>query len=221
MSIFSLVMSIVHLSMMAKERGGGITGLNAQLASNPISLLIAIYCLLAYLFTGALCGFHTFLISRGRTTHEQLKTVFPHGNPFSRDGFLNCIDVFINLPGRRYVIADCVTRFSHCSFNGDVSKSVLMLLSSLNINIDPLIHRVLLQSHQAVQTRANQGSQCHHGAKRCPAALVHFVSIIAFIGIWRRRRVGLCIARVSSWTGRSVIIVIIIVIVIVLVRGDE
>jgi hypothetical protein len=70
------------------------------LASNPLSLILAIYCSLTSLFTCALLGFHLFLIYQGKTTNEQLKTVYAHGNPYSRSGIFNCIDVFMNLPLR-------------------------------------------------------------------------------------------------------------------------
>lgn len=69
MSSFTFAMSVFHLVKRAALLGS----VNAQLASNPLSLLLAIYAVLAFLFTGTLCGFHTFLIGKGRSTHEQVR----------------------------------------------------------------------------------------------------------------------------------------------------
>jgi hypothetical protein len=99
-SLFVFCSCIAHLVTRANMYGGGTSGLNTQLASNPLSLLLMIYAFAALLFTGILFSFHTFLILRGRTTHEQLKTVFPHGNPLSRDCGSNCADVCTTIIGR-------------------------------------------------------------------------------------------------------------------------
>jgi hypothetical protein len=102
-SAFVFCSCIAHLVQRAALYGGGTSGLNVQLASNPISLLLVIYSFAALVFTGILFTFHTFLILRGRTTHEQLKIVFAHGNPLSRAGGSNCVDVCTTAIGRSMI----------------------------------------------------------------------------------------------------------------------
>ena len=101
MSVFSTVMSIIHLNTAAGARGG--IG-NVLASENVISLLLAIYCIAASIFTLILFFFHVFLICVGKSTNEQLKQTFPHGNPYSRSGLRNCVDVFCNIPGKRCVL---------------------------------------------------------------------------------------------------------------------
>ena len=70
-----------------------------QLSINPISFILTFFTFAAIIFTYIICNFHMFLICVGKTTHEQLKSMVPRANPYSRTGILNFIDVFMSFVG--------------------------------------------------------------------------------------------------------------------------
>jgi palmitoyltransferase ZDHHC9/14/18 len=77
LGLFILTMCSIHLEMARAKRGG----LNNVLASNPLSLILAIYAVPASGFTVFLLAFHLFLICKGQTTNEFLKGVYTGENP--------------------------------------------------------------------------------------------------------------------------------------------
>lgn len=97
-SVWVLSTCISHMVLRGKERGFG-----TLLSTNPLSLILALFTVMATAFTLALCLFHMFLIWQGKTTHEQLKATFPNVNPYSRSGCLNFIDVFLSFSGVGHV----------------------------------------------------------------------------------------------------------------------
>jgi len=95
---FVAALCIYHLYLLTKEfqtRGyQSAPAFQEVLIRNPVSFILAIYCAFSMWFILGLCGYHSYLIWTGQTTHEQLKKAFPFDNPHSQGVLGNCFRVF-------------------------------------------------------------------------------------------------------------------------------
>ncbi|KAI8149910.1 DHHC palmitoyltransferase-domain-containing protein [Fennellomyces sp. T-0311] len=89
MCLYVVTFSLVHLVRLYLELG---VTFGSVLSQAPVSLLLAILCFLLVIPVGGLTSYHCFLVLRGVTTHEQLRSamamrpfeqqLFDYGNPF-------------------------------------------------------------------------------------------------------------------------------------------
>ncbi|KAI9498376.1 DHHC palmitoyltransferase-domain-containing protein [Zychaea mexicana] len=89
MCLYVITFSLVHLIRLYVDND---QSFGTALAQAPVNLLLAILCFLLLLPMGGLTGYHCFLVLRGVTTHEQLRStmtmrpfehqLFDLGNPF-------------------------------------------------------------------------------------------------------------------------------------------
>lgn len=103
LSLWTLYTCVWILVLKVDERSisGGTDSnwslLNDVLRSDPSPIILAIYTLIAVCFVVGLYGFHMYLVVVGMTTNEHLKGGFPHGSPYTRGWFWNCVRMHTSL----------------------------------------------------------------------------------------------------------------------------
>lgn len=68
----------------------------------PLNLVLILYSFMALCLVGVLFGFHMFIIAKGVTTHEHLKSEFPHGSPHTKGFRYNFLSTCCAMPRQRF-----------------------------------------------------------------------------------------------------------------------
>jgi len=99
-AVFVLVMASIQFAhgLRDSDESGGWNRFSDSARDNVLALIIMIYAFPFFLFTGSLCGFHSFLVVTQKTTNEHLRGMHSHGSPFSRGCFGNINDICCTLP---------------------------------------------------------------------------------------------------------------------------
>eukprot|EP00026_Physarum_polycephalum_P009622 Phypoly_transcript_09750.p1 GENE.Phypoly_transcript_09750~~Phypoly_transcript_09750.p1 ORF type:complete len:298 (+),score=13.15 Phypoly_transcript_09750:123-1016(+) len=82
--------SILRLVWLAQDN----TSLVDAVLRSPISLILAIYSFFIFWSVGGLFAYHQYLTAIALTTHEEMKSTFSTGSPYSDSYTFNCLSVW-------------------------------------------------------------------------------------------------------------------------------
>ncbi|KAG0300059.1 Palmitoyltransferase zdhhc14 [Dissophora globulifera] len=110
-AFLTFALCLTHLLLLYHDHKDTVGSASFQmdaLAKAPVSALVMIYAVVMGLAVGSLAGYHFWLATMNRTTHEQLVGTMMRPevveNPFDRGNiFKNCAAVFFRPPTRSYI----------------------------------------------------------------------------------------------------------------------